>query len=66
MIMLACDVIDEGRVSGEATRGKRRTHLLSDLMKGKYVTIRRRAEDRKERLETVERLCKSSQRPLLE
>jgi len=34
---------------GKATRGRKRVHLLSDLMKGKYVALRIRAEDRKER-----------------
>jgi len=33
---------------GKATRGRKRMHLLSDLMKGKYVALRRTAEDRKE------------------
>ena len=34
---------------GKATRGRKRMHQLSDLMKGKYVTLKRTAEDRKER-----------------
>jgi len=33
---------------GKATRGRKRMHLLSDLMKGKYVALKRTAEDRKE------------------
>jgi len=33
---------------GKATRGRKRVRLLSDLMKGKYVTVKRTAEDRKE------------------
>jgi len=33
---------------GKATRGRKRMHLLSDLMKGKYVGLKRLAEDRKE------------------
>jgi len=36
------DII-EGRM-----RGRKRMHLLSDLMKGKYVALKRMAEDRKE------------------
>jgi len=32
----------------KAIRGKKRMHLLSDLMKGKYVAFKRTAEDRKE------------------
>jgi len=35
-------------MQGKATRGRKRMHLLSDLMKGKYVTLNRTAEDRKE------------------
>jgi len=30
-----------------ATQGRKRMHLLSDLMKGNYVTLKRTAEDRK-------------------
>jgi len=41
------DVIDE-RMRGKTTRGSKRMHLLSDLMKGKYLALRRTAEDRKE------------------
>jgi len=33
---------------GKATEGRKRMHVLSDLMKGKYVALRRTAEDRKE------------------
>jgi len=32
----------------KATQGRKRIHLLSDLMKGNYVTLKRTAEDRKE------------------
>jgi len=32
----------------KATRGSKRMHLLSDLMKGKYVGLKRIAEDRNE------------------
>jgi len=32
------DII-EGRMTGEATRGRKRMHLMSDLMKGKYVAL---------------------------
>jgi len=39
----------EGRMRGRATRGGKRMHLLSDLMKAKYVALKRTAEDRKER-----------------
>jgi len=44
---LLYDII-EGRMKGKATRGRKRMHLLSDLMKGKYVALKRTAEDRKE------------------
>jgi len=37
-----------GKNEGKATRGRKRKHLLSDLMKGKYVALKRTAEDRKE------------------
>jgi len=33
---------------GKVTRGRKRMHLMSDLMKGKYVALKRTAEDRKE------------------
>jgi len=33
----------------KATQGRKRMHLLSDLMKGNYVACKRTAEDRKER-----------------
>jgi len=33
---------------GEATRGRKRMHLLRNLMKGKYVALKRTAEDGKE------------------
>jgi len=33
-------------MKGKATRGRKRMHLLSDLMKGKYVALERTAEDR--------------------
>jgi len=42
------DII-EGRMRGEATRGRKRIHLLRDLMKGKYVALKRTPEERKER-----------------
>jgi len=38
----------EGRMKGKATRGRKRMHLLSDLMKGNYVALKRIVEDRKE------------------
>jgi len=41
------DII-ERRMRGKATRGRKRMHLLSELMKGKYVALKRTAEDRKE------------------
>jgi len=41
------DII-KGRMNGQATRGRKRMHLLSDLMKRKYVALKRTAEDRKE------------------
>jgi len=33
---------------GKATRGRKRMHLLSGLMKAKYVALKITAEDRKE------------------
>jgi len=33
---------------GKATKGMERTHLLSDLVKGKHVALKMTAEDRKE------------------
>jgi len=44
---LLYDII-EGRMRGKATRCRKRMHLLSYLMKGKYVGLKRVAEDRKE------------------
>ena len=43
------DII-ERRMREKATRGRKRIHLLNDLMKGKYVVLERihAAEDRKE------------------
>jgi len=38
------DII-EGRMRGKATKGRKRMHLPSDLMKGKYVALKRTAED---------------------
>jgi len=38
----------EGRIREKVTRGRKRMHLLSDLMKRKYVTLNRTAEDRRE------------------
>ena len=32
---------------GKATTGRKRMHLLSDLMKGKYVALKGTAEERK-------------------
>jgi len=40
--------LTEGRLRGKATGCRKRMHLLSDLMKGKYVALKRTAEDRKE------------------
>jgi len=42
------DII-KGRVRGKATRGRKRMYLLSALMKGKYVALKRTAADRKEK-----------------
>ena len=39
---------NRGKNEGEAIRGRKRMHLLGDLMKGKYVALKRTAEDRKE------------------
>jgi len=47
VLELPTDVIEEIRMRGKATRGRERMHLLSDLMKGKYVALRRTADDRK-------------------
>jgi len=47
------DII-EGRVKGgKATRGRKRMHLLSDLMKGNYVALKRTVEDRREWLKLI-------------
>jgi len=35
-------------MKGKATRSKKRMHLLSNLMKGNYVALKRTPEDRKE------------------
>jgi len=40
--------VTKGRMRGKATRGRKRTHLLIELMKGKYVALERTAEDRRE------------------
>jgi len=40
------DII-EGKMRGKATTGRKRMHLLSDLMKGKYVALKGTAEERK-------------------
>jgi len=37
-----------GRMRGKTTQGRKRMHLLSNLMKGKYVALKRLVEDRKE------------------
>ena len=41
------DII-EGRMRGKATRGRKRMHLRRKLMKGKYVALKKTAEDTKE------------------
>ena len=41
------DVI-EGRMRGKAKQGRKRMHLLSNLMKGKFVVLERTTEDKKE------------------
>jgi len=41
------DII-EGRMREKATPGRKRMNLLSDLMKRKYMALKRTAEDRKE------------------
>jgi len=41
------DII-EGRVRGKATRGRKRMHLPSELMKGKYVALKGTGEARKD------------------
>jgi len=38
----------EGRMRGKARRGRIRMHLLSKVVKGKYVVLKRTAEDRKD------------------
>ena len=40
------DII-EGRMGRKAARGRKRMHLLSDLMQGKYVAFKRTVEDRR-------------------
>ena len=34
-------------MKGKSTRGRKRMHLLSNLMKGNYVALKRTAKDRK-------------------
>jgi len=41
------DII-EGIMRGKDTRGRKKRHQPSDLMKGKYVALKKTAEDRKE------------------
>jgi len=36
------------RMRGKAIRGRKIIHLLSDLMNGRYVALKRIAEDRKD------------------
>ena len=45
--LLLHDII-KARMGGKATQGRKRMHLMSDLMKGKYVALKRTAEDRRE------------------
>jgi len=40
--------ITEGRMRGKATKGRKRMHVLSDLMKGKYVAHKRTTVNRKD------------------
>jgi len=40
--------VTEERMRGKATRGRKRMRLLSDLMKGRYVALKRTAEDKRE------------------
>jgi len=49
--------ITVGKMRGKATRGRKRMHLLSNLMKGKYVALKRTA--RQERVAEVVRSWKS-------
>jgi len=35
-------------MKGKATRGRKEMHLLSDLMKAKYVALKKTAVDRKD------------------
>ena len=42
----------------KAKRGRKRMHLLSDLMKGKYVTLKRTAEDSKECMAEIDKSWK--------
>jgi len=46
-LLLLHDII-EGRMRGKTTSGRKRMHLLSDMMEGKYVALKTAAEDRKE------------------
>jgi len=38
----------EGRMRGRLDQGRTRMHLLSNLIQGKYLALKRIAEDRKE------------------
>jgi len=46
-MFITADII-EGRVRGKPTHCRKRMHLLSNLVNGKYVTLKRTAEDKKE------------------
>jgi len=45
---------------GKAKRGRKRMrmHLLNDMMKGKYVVLKRTAEDRKECMAEIDKSWK--------
>jgi len=40
--------ITKRKIEGKATKGRERMHLMNELMKGKYVALKRIAKDRKE------------------
>jgi len=49
---LLYDII-EGGMRAKAARCRKRMHLLSDLMNGKYAALKRATEDRKERQKLI-------------
>ena len=47
----------EGRMENKRPRGRPRIGMIDDLMKGSYVNMKRRAEDREEWKCWLPRIC---------